>query len=365
MSTFEVTIEQITVFPHPDADRLELARVGLYNVVVGKGSYQTGDWVLYIPEYAVLPEQLIETLGLTGKLAGTKGDRVKPLKLRGALSQGLVAPLSVLPAGTKLDLKDYADILGITKYQPAIPTSMSGEMEGNTELINWIDIENLKKFPDTFNSDDVIAISEKIHGSSTLTTFVFDGKNFPTPLETIVSSKGLGEKQIALKESESVIYWRAIKENKLADMASTIAGTLSKEESSVIKVAIFGEVYGSKVQDLHYGKTNGQLGFSVFDVYVEFANKQGRWLNPAEVDTFGQLTNVLIVPTLYVGNYDLDTVIGLASGKETISGEELHIREGVVIRLYDRPAGYRAGSERIAKYVSDDYLTRKGGTEYN
>ena len=365
MSTFEVTIEQITVFPHPDADRLELARVGLYNVVVGKDSYQTGDWVLYIPEYAVLPQELISTLGLEGKLAGTHNDRVKPIKLRGALSQGLVAPLSVIPSGVKLDLPDYAEILGITKYQPAIPTSMSGDVEGNTELINWIDIENLKKFPDTFTTDDVVAISEKIHGSATLTTFIFDGKNFSTPLETIVSSKGLGEKQIALKESESVIYWRTIKENKLAEMASKIAETISKQEVPVVKVAIFGEVYGSKVQDLHYGKTNGQLGFSVFDVYVEFANKQGRWLNPAEVDTFGQLTNVLIVPTLYVGNYDLDTVIGLASGKETISGEELHIREGVVIRLYDRPAGYRAGSERIAKYVSDDYLTRKGGTEYN
>jgi len=364
MSTFEVTIEQINVFPHPDADRLELARVGLYNVVIPKDVYNTGDWVLYIPEYSVLPDELIETLGLTGKLSGSHNNRVKPVKLRGALSQGLVAPLSVLPDGTKLDMKDYAPILGIEKWQPVIPTSMSGEVEANTELINWIDIENLKKFPDTFTPDDVVAVSEKIHGSATLTTFRFENGKYDAPVETIVSSKGLGEKAIALKENDNVIYWRTLKENKLDEVATHIAKTISKNEDPVFKVAIFGEVFGSKVQDLHYGKTNGELGFAIFDVYVEFRT-EGRWLNPTEVDNLTSLFDVKVVPTLWTGSFNLETVIELASGKETISGKEAHIREGVVIRLVNRPRGYRAGSERIAKYVSDDYLTRKGGTEYN
>lgn len=100
MATFEVTKEVITVLPHPNADALELARVGLYNAVVAKGAYQTGDTVLYIPEYAVLPGHIISALGLEGKLAGSNHDRVKPVRLRGELSQGIVASLDLIPAGT-------------------------------------------------------------------------------------------------------------------------------------------------------------------------------------------------------------------------------------------------------------------------
>lgn len=70
MAKFAVTQEIITVNAQPNADRLEQAQVGLYKVVVPKGAYKTGDKVLYIPEASVLPETVISTLGLTGKLSG-------------------------------------------------------------------------------------------------------------------------------------------------------------------------------------------------------------------------------------------------------------------------------------------------------
>jgi RNA ligase (TIGR02306 family) len=362
MATFEVTIETITVKPHPDADRLELAVVGLYNVVVPKGVYTTGDKVLYIPEYAVLPQELVSALGLDGKLSGSKKDRVKPVKLRGALSQGVVAPLTVLPEGTDLGLGDFAPVLGITKYQPAIPTSMSGDVEGKPELVKWIDIENLKKFPHTFNETNRVHVSEKVHGSCTLFTTVYEDG---AAVERIVTSKGLGEKQIALKESENVIYWRTVKEQNLEGFADFIRTTLTGEGvADIVKVAVFGEVYGSKVQDLHYGKTGGELGYMAFDSYVMTADGNGFWVNPQELTDLATQFGVPVVPTLFVGQFNLDKVIELASGPETVSGEGKHIREGVVIRLTDRPFGYSDGAAQVAKYVSDDYLTRKGGTEY-
>lgn len=55
MSSFQVTAERLTIVPHPDADRLELAEVGLYRAVVGKGQFRSGDYAVYIPEQAVLP----------------------------------------------------------------------------------------------------------------------------------------------------------------------------------------------------------------------------------------------------------------------------------------------------------------------
>jgi RNA ligase (TIGR02306 family) len=79
VSSLRVTIEQLTIHEHPNADALELAQVGLYRAVVAKGAYRTGDFALYIPEQAVLPVDLIEELGLTGRLSGKEKNRVKAI----------------------------------------------------------------------------------------------------------------------------------------------------------------------------------------------------------------------------------------------------------------------------------------------
>lgn len=91
MSSFAVT-ERLMVHPHPDpaVERIELAQAGEYRAVVPKGKYTTGDWALYIPEQAIVPQELLQELGLAGKLAGAGKNRVKAMRLRGELSQGLV-----------------------------------------------------------------------------------------------------------------------------------------------------------------------------------------------------------------------------------------------------------------------------------
>ena len=373
MSTFEVKIETLTVFPHPNADRLDLAQVGLYNTVVGKDTWKTGDKALYIPEYAVLPAYLIEALGLEGKLAGSKNDRVKPVRLRGELSQGLVAPLSLLPADALERLGDdanFADELEITKWEPAIPISMSGEVEGNYGLVGWIDIENIKKYPDMFTEGEEVIVDEKIHGTATLTTFV---NPLSEDREILVSSKGLGEKKFVLKESDGNLYWRVVRDYNLVNLAETVATHYSAYEGNfdeendvathakVTRVAIFGETFG-KVQDLDYGYVGNDLGFRVFDIFIEFINEngtQGRWLNASEVEVEAKLANVPLVPRLYAGPFSIGKIKELASGKEQVSGKELHIREGVVVRPLDRGDGYDLGKKKIGKFVSEAYLTRK------
>jgi len=108
MSTFACPIVRVSeVVDHPNADRLSLVRLeGLgYLCVSGKledGSprYRAGDLVVYIPNAAVLPEWLLREMDFwnaeTGKgtLAGSNGDRVKPLKLRGIFSEGLILGLA-------------------------------------------------------------------------------------------------------------------------------------------------------------------------------------------------------------------------------------------------------------------------------
>jgi|GEM_PF-6129437 len=49
MSSWKVSKERITLFPHPKAEKLELGKVGAYQVVVQKGLYNDGDEVVFVP----------------------------------------------------------------------------------------------------------------------------------------------------------------------------------------------------------------------------------------------------------------------------------------------------------------------------
>ncbi|MGW0896687.1 RNA ligase (ATP) [Streptomyces goshikiensis] len=357
MSTLRVTVEELTVHDHPNADALELAQVGLYRAVVAKGAYRSGDFALYIPEQAVLPAALIEELGLTGRLAGSASDRVKAVRLRGELSQGLVCRPRALDG---VDLgraaaegTDFAEQLGIVKWAPPVPTTMSGDVESAPDLLPWVDIENLRRYPQIFEPGEPVVLTEKLHGTACLLTYVAEGER------VLVSSKGFGSKGLALKEEERNVYWRAVRGHRVPEVAARLAATLGAS-----RVGVFGEVYGTGVQDLGYGAHAGLAdtapGFAVFDVCAEIDGRV-RWLDPAEVLAEGELP---LVPRLFEGPYEPDVVLELATGRETVSGRNLHLREGVVIRPAVERHSPVLGGRAIAKAVSPAYLTRKGGTEY-
>ena len=77
------------VRPHPGADRLDIGRIGGYQTILAKDRHHAGEQVLYVPEAALLPAELIAEMGLTGKLAGPDRNRVKAIRLRGVLSEGI------------------------------------------------------------------------------------------------------------------------------------------------------------------------------------------------------------------------------------------------------------------------------------
>lgn len=227
---------------------------------------------------------------------------------------------------------------------------MNGDVESAPDLLPWVDIENIQRYPDIFRPGEPVVLTEKLHGSACLLTyFAEDGR-------VQVSSKGFGAKGLALQEDPRNLYWRAV----LGHDAPAVAAKLA-ERLGARRVGLFGEVYGAGVQDLTYGADGRRetLGYAVFDVSAEI-DGQVRWLDPAAV-LDGELP---LVPRLFEGAYDAEQVLELASGRETVSGRALHLREGVVIR----PAAERyspvTGGRAIAKAVSAAYLTRKGGTEY-
>ena len=358
MATLRVTAERLTILAHPGADALELAKVGLFHAVVPKGAYRTGEWAVYIPENALLPDDLIAELGLTGRLAGSQANRVRPLRLRGQISQGIVCRPSRL-AGRDLAAEheagsDFTDELGITKWVPRVPTHMDGELVAAPNLIRWIEIENIKRHPDAFTPGEPVVATEKLHGSACLYTLVAESG------EEFVSSKGQGGKNLALVADDENLYWRAIRVHEVGAAARALARRFGAR-----RVGVFGEVFGDGVQDLKYGETarGERPGYAVFDVALDVDGERV-WVDAADLRALLDEVGLPAVPVLHQGPYDEETLLEAATGAETWSGKALNMREGLVVRPARERFSEVLKGRAIAKFVSDTYLTRKGGTEY-
>lgn len=355
MSSCAVTAERLTILPHPNADALELAAVGKYRAVVRKGQYRTGDVALYIPEAAILPDELIRELGLTGRLTGKARNRVKAVRLRGELSQGIVcSPAALSDADLTGGLEagtDFSERLGITKWVPDVPVNLAGKAFAAADFVPWIDIENIKRFPNIFTTNEPVEATEKIHGSACAVTWFADGR-------LLVSSKGLGQAHLAIAEDDANSYWRAVRTHRLDEVCAKAA-----KEFGADVVALFGEVYGAGIQDLHYGTDHKhEPSFAAFDARISVRGDL-RWL---ERDELAVVTDGVCrrVPVLYEGPYDYEVLAELAEGPETVSGTAAHTREGLVIRPVPERYSTVTGGRAIAKLVGGGYLTRKGGTEY-
>jgi len=154
MAFFGVTLETIErVWPHPNADRLDLARlVGLgFQFVVARGRHVPGERVVYFPVDALLPAWVVERLGLTGKLAGSARNRVKTITLRGEVSQGLVGdPKALLGedwAARAWTSEELTARLEVTKYEVPVSFSTAGLLLPLPDGVGVYDIEGADRFP--------------------------------------------------------------------------------------------------------------------------------------------------------------------------------------------------------------------------
>lgn len=358
MATFGVFILPIRGLEAiPDANAIELAVVGDYRSVVKIGQFQTGDLVAYIPEAAVIPEGLLAEMGLTGKLAGSQGNRVKAVRLRGCLSQGICYPA----AGRGwTEGQDVAGELGITKYVPPIPAHLAGQLTNvGTQNTLKYDIENYKRFPDVFRDGEPVVFTEKVHG-----TWTCMGVLQEEPVEghgcVLVTSKGMSGQGLAFKMNEANQHNLYV---RLANYLG-IEARVRRVFMSDTPVYVLGETFG--VQDLKYGASTAQdetLGFRVFDIFVGNPHT-GSFLGDADLDAACQELGLERVPVLYRGPFSREVLMQYTDGKETVSGRSLHIREGIVARPCTERRDPDLGRVQL-KSVSAAYLLRKGeATEF-
>lgn len=117
------------------------------------------------------------------------------------------------------------------------------------------------------------------------------------------------------------------------------------------QVIVFGEIYGSSVQSLDYGKP-GYAGYRAFDLMID-----GRYVDYPTFRDLCQLYGVPMVPALWLREFSLETTKILAQGQSTLDGAH-HLREGVVVKPIVERANPKVGRV-ILKYVSDEYLLAK------
>lgn len=392
MSTFSCPVVKVaSVEHHPNADRLSIVRLeGLGYTAIsaklddGAARYAAGDYVIYIPSASVLPEWLLKKMGFwdeannRGSLAGPSGDRVKPMKLRGIFSEGVLYPVRdrngslyiTDGAGDSVKVfagEDVSKWLDITKYEPPIPTNMAGEVANLSDHTVKYDFERYESVPDIFAATDTVVATEKLHGTFCAIVFVpnlHHAEMFGTKNEIIVHSKGLGAQGLAFKNNEANannLYVRTLRGLLEKNDLEMILRNIS-EHNENCTVAVLGEIYGKGVQDLAYNTTTPE--FRIFDIRI------GRkWfpellhMSKMGVDLYG-IRNLPMVPELYRGPWDLAALQAVRDGKTTIGQQ--HIREGIVVRTMvdsDHPMHGR----KICKMISPDYLLRKSkdATEYN
>lgn len=388
MSSFNVKIVPITeIIPHLNADKLEVARVMGFETIVLKNTFKVGELVAYLPEASILPDNIAEKLGVLGKLNGKAKNRVKTISLRGVFSQGLLYPVNTIseseaeiisPDGVRRIVKvgeDVADFLCIKKHKVEVPPLFEGELFpiDFSERINF-DIENIKNYPNIIKNGENVVFTEKLHGTFTQVIYLppaytkRENINYSDTWNSengtmMVSSKSQSSNGFMFKihgdKSERNIYLRAVEDNNLLDKISSFF------KDYQYPVIVLGETFGPYVQDLQYGIEKGdKKGFRVFSIYTKEDGLRFKAIDSNLLDEILISIDILRVPVLYRGAFSQEVLEKYTNGMETVSGKELHIREGIVVipekERYELELG-----RVILKSISMNYLVRKGATEFN
>jgi RNA ligase (TIGR02306 family) len=317
--------------PIEGADKIEVATVGGWKVVAQKGLYNVGDLAVYFEIDSWIPSTIAPFLTKAGHypkvFEGVQGERLKTIKLRGQISQGLLMPLeeAIKNAGCwspVVEGDDVTEWLGIKKWEKPMNAQLAGVCKGNfPSRIPKTDQErcqNLKKEITQANeAGTAFEITEKCEGSS-MTVYQMKVDD--------VMEFGVCSRNLNLKETEGNSFWdRARKDDIEAKM---------KAVDEFWDFAIQGELVGPGIQDNIYGLSETE--FRVFDVY----NIQtGEYLRPQarrELIARMGLKHAPVIEesaTLYdtLKITDIPQLLDYADGKSVI-GFTGHLREGVVFK---------------------------------
>jgi len=319
----------------PDADKICAYRVDGWWVVDSVGKYQVDDLVVFLEVDSFVPHELAPFLS-KGKepreYEGVKGERLRSVRLKKQISQGLLLPIpedTIKGAGhlvaEGLDLTEH---LGILKWERPMNAQLAGMARGNfPALVPKTDQPRIQNLTREFAEYqlDTWSITEKLDGSSC--TFYLDAEG-----EFHVCSRNLD-----LKEDEANSFWKVARKFQIEDIM---------RRNFMKGVAIQGEMIGEGIQGNQYKVF---LDFLVYDMYN---TATGQYILPAQLKAACEKLGLKHVPILAesisLHASSIQSILEYAEGKSVLNGSN---REGVVFKS-------NSVHDRSFKSISNSWLLK-------
>lgn len=369
MSELKVELCKIKgIRKHPNADRLDIVMVKGWQCITGKDKFHFGELVVYIPIDSILPIDVEMILFPPYSKVKLHKSRVKTIKLRGEVSQGLVVPPTDLGINSGKEGDDVTERLGITKWEPPVKGSPQSncqpkkKKDKNPHFHEYTDIQHLRNYPDVFTPMTPVIATEKIHGTNFRAGYVpkhpknWLGKivhtvrnwlGLPLKYEFVYGSRRV---QLQYKKNwngfyQENVYHKIVRRYKL-------------EEKLAPGVVIYGEIYGDGIQKGYNYGLNGEVDLVVFDVM-----HNDKYIDYFRARELCKDLGIRFVPEVYVGAYKTFQFYE----RDFISGPSMmapvqKIIEGVVIRPWNEQ--HCKAGRAVFKLLNPDYLLRKGNTEW-
>jgi RNA ligase (TIGR02306 family) len=337
------------VKPIPDADNIEAVGVLGWEVVSKKGEFKPGDVCVFFEIDSLLPEiPEFEFLRKSCWNENLKKHRLKTVKLRKQLSQGLALPLAVFPNlldsispglfGEKLLVgTDVTDLLGVEKYDPPIPA----EIAGDAKRFSW----PISKTDETrVQLDDECNFIKSLSGKPYYISLKLDGTSSSFLIHPSDETYHVCGRNFSYKESDDHSFWKLSRKYKIEE-------GLRHLWKKGHRIAIQGECVGPGIQ-------KNPLGLSCPDLYifnvVDVVTKQKLCLDQSLM--FAEQLGLNFVPVIEQGesfNYTKDDLLEKARLKYNAffdSAKPSQDAEGIVVRSFCGEISFKA--------INNDFLLK-------
>ncbi len=337
------------VEPIPGADAIERVRVLGWWVVAKKSEHAPGDRVVYCEIDSLLPvraefEFLRKSCYRDAVIQGGEelmpaGFRIKTVRLRGQVSQGICFPLSILPESTPQEVgSDVTDALGVVKFDPPLPANLAGRVKGHfPTFIPKTDETRVQVLEEVIaqHRGTVLRLTEKLDGSS-FTAFVRDGEF------------GLCSRNLLLDETDDGHLFV-----QMANRFEISGKLLRLRDKYGFDPAIQGEVIGPGVQGNKYALREPEL--RVFNLYDVSGSK---FLDADRATELLGEFGFKLVPDLGLIelNHSVDELVKLSEGVSMLNPKVQ--REGIVLRPNAETFNAELGGRLSFKAINPAFLLK-------